>query len=57
MPDIIGLQEVESHQLSDMNDLLRASYDFVGVGRDDGQTKGEVGMPPLTGSSGTRSVS
>lgn len=44
MPDIIGLQEVESHQLSDMSDLLRANYDFVGVGRDDGQSKGEVKM-------------
>ena len=57
MPDIIGLQEVESHQLSDMNDLLRANYDFVGVGRDDGQRKGEVGMSPLNGSQSTRGIS
>ena len=57
MPDILGLQEVESHQLSDMNDLLRASYDFVGVGRDDGQTKGEVRRFPLAGSEGTGSIS
>lgn len=39
-PDIIGLQEVLHHQLIDLLKNLPA-YDHIGVGRDDGKTKGE----------------
>lgn len=38
--DIFGCQEVLHEQLGDMDSLLQA-YDHVGVGRDDGETKGE----------------
>ena len=38
--DIVGCQEVLHGQLGDMDSLLLA-YDYVGVGRDDGETKGE----------------
>lgn len=38
--DIIGFQEVLSHQLEDLCALL-PSYKAVGVGRDDGKDKGE----------------
>jgi endonuclease/exonuclease/phosphatase family metal-dependent hydrolase len=39
-PDIIGLQEVLHHQLTDLLKNLPA-YTYIGVGRDDGKTKGE----------------
>ena len=39
-PDIFGTQEVLHGQLHDMLALL-TDYDYIGVGRDDGQTKGE----------------
>lgn len=39
-PDLLGLQEVLKSQLSDLDSLLPA-YAHVGVGRDDGQEKGE----------------
>jgi len=39
-PDIIGLQEVLHHQLQDLLTALPC-YGYVGVGRDDGKTKGE----------------
>jgi len=38
--DIVGLQEVLFHQLHDLTELL-PYYDWVGVGRDDGNQKGE----------------
>jgi endonuclease/exonuclease/phosphatase family metal-dependent hydrolase len=39
-PSVLGLQEALHHQLAFMDESLTA-YTFVGVGRDDGQTKGE----------------
>ena len=39
-PDLIGLQEVLHHQLMDLIQNLPA-YTYIGVGRDDGKTKGE----------------
>ncbi|WP_152396198.1 endonuclease/exonuclease/phosphatase family protein [Paenibacillus guangzhouensis] len=39
-PDIAGLQEVLLNQLEDMERML-PEYGFVGVGRDDGDKKGE----------------
>jgi endonuclease/exonuclease/phosphatase family metal-dependent hydrolase len=39
-PDVIGLQEVLHHQLMDLVQNLPA-YSHIGVGRDDGKTKGE----------------
>jgi len=39
-PDILGLQEVLAHQLQDLLGLL-TGYEGVGVGRDDGRSKGE----------------
>ena len=39
-PDIIGLQEALHHQLQDLLRVL-PEYTMVGVGRDDGGTKGE----------------
>jgi endonuclease/exonuclease/phosphatase family metal-dependent hydrolase len=39
-PDIFGVQEALSHQLTDIKNALN-DYDFVGVGRDDGKQKGE----------------
>ncbi|MDO5571354.1 MAG: endonuclease/exonuclease/phosphatase family protein [Bacteroidales bacterium] len=39
-PDVIGTQEVLSNQLSDMKSLM-PEYESVGVGREDGKTKGE----------------
>ena len=39
-PSIFGLQEALHHQLGFVDEAL-ASYRFVGVGRDNGQTKGE----------------
>ncbi|MFA6872476.1 MAG: endonuclease/exonuclease/phosphatase family protein [Bacteroidaceae bacterium] len=39
-PDIIGLQEVLHHQLQDLLTAM-PNYESVGVGRDDGKTKGE----------------
>ena len=39
-PDVLGMQEVVRNQLDDVLQRL-PDYDFVGVGRDDGATKGE----------------
>jgi len=39
-PDIFGVQEALHHQMEGLHKNLTA-YDFVGVGRDDGKTKGE----------------
>jgi endonuclease/exonuclease/phosphatase family metal-dependent hydrolase len=39
-PDILGVQEAIHHQLMDLIKNL-PQYDYVGVGRDDGKTKGE----------------
>src|SRR5690606_23660953 len=39
-PDIIGVQEALHHQLEDLANALK-QYTYVGVGRDDGKTKGE----------------
>ena len=39
-PDIIGTQEALTHQLKDIINAL-PEYSYVGVGRDDGQEKGE----------------
>lgn len=38
--DIFGTQEGLSHQLEDLSDRL-TNYEHIGVGRDDGKTKGE----------------
>lgn len=40
-PDIIGLQEAELFQVEDLIEMLD-DYSWVGVGRDDGQNKGET---------------
>ena len=39
-PDILGVQEAIHHQLMDLIKNL-SDYDYIGVGRDDGKTKGE----------------
>jgi endonuclease/exonuclease/phosphatase family metal-dependent hydrolase len=39
-PDIIGVQEAIHHQLMDLLKSL-PDYNYIGVGRDDGKTKGE----------------
>lgn len=39
-PDLVGLQEVLHHQLMDILKAL-PQYGYIGVGRDDGQEKGE----------------
>lgn len=39
-PDILGIQEAIHHQLTDLLKNL-PQYSFIGVGRDDGKTKGE----------------
>lgn len=39
-PDIIGIQEAIHHQLMDLLKNL-PEYNYIGVGRDDGKTKGE----------------
>ena len=39
-PDILGIQEALQHQVQDLVKNL-PQYQFVGVGRDDGKTKGE----------------
>jgi endonuclease/exonuclease/phosphatase family metal-dependent hydrolase len=39
-PDILGVQEALNNQLGDIVSVL-TDYDFIGVGRDDGKTKGE----------------
>lgn len=38
--DVIGMQEVLNHQLLDLKERL-PEYEAIGVGRDDGMTKGE----------------
>jgi endonuclease/exonuclease/phosphatase family metal-dependent hydrolase len=39
-PNFIGMQEVKHQQLTDLQKILNG-YDYIGVGRDDGKTKGE----------------
>lgn len=39
-PDILGLQEVLAYQADELRKELQ-NYGFIGVGRDDGQSKGE----------------
>ena len=39
-PDFIGIQEALDHQTKYIDDKL-SGYSFIGVGRDDGKTKGE----------------
>jgi endonuclease/exonuclease/phosphatase family metal-dependent hydrolase len=39
-PDIMGVQEALHNQMTDLKANL-SQYDYVGVGRDDGKTKGE----------------
>lgn len=39
-PDIFGVQEALSHQVTDLQSAL-ADYDYIGVGRDDGREAGE----------------
>ena len=39
-PDILGIQEGLNHQVTYLDNSL-INYDFIGVGRDDGKTKGE----------------
>ncbi len=39
-PSIVGIQEGLQHQVEFLDDNL-PNYDFIGVGRDDGQTSGE----------------
>ena len=39
-PDILGVQDALHNQITDLKNHL-SEYDFVGVGRDDGKTKGE----------------
>lgn len=39
-PDILGIQEAIYHQLTDLLSSL-PDYNYIGVGRDDGKTKGE----------------
>ena len=39
-PDVVGMQEVLEHQLNYLLDQTQG-YAYVGVGRDDGKTKGE----------------
>lgn len=45
--DVFGLQEVLHNQLEDLRMLLGSEYECVGVGRDDGDTKGEAVRPSL----------
>ncbi|CAO3593461.1 unnamed protein product [Absidia cylindrospora] len=40
-PDIIGLQEPVYHQVVDLHILVGDDYDWIGVGREDGQQEGE----------------
>ncbi|MFD2595474.1 endonuclease/exonuclease/phosphatase family protein [Sphingobacterium griseoflavum] len=39
--DVFGAQEVLHHQLLQLDSLIGDTYGYVGVGRDDGRTKGE----------------
>ncbi len=39
-PDVFGIQEGMHHQVEFLDSML-ADYDYAGVGRDDGKTKGE----------------
>lgn len=41
--DIFGAQEVKHNQLEDMLNAL-PTYSYIGVGRDDGKTKGEYAL-------------
>ena len=41
-PDLLGLQEVLAFQAEELREAL-SDYEFVGVGRDDGQQAGEFG--------------
>jgi endonuclease/exonuclease/phosphatase family metal-dependent hydrolase len=40
-PDIVGLQEALRSQLDDLHERLGGDYAEIGVGRDDGKSKGE----------------
>lgn len=40
VPDLFGLQEVQHHQLQDLAAAF-PDYEWIGVGRDDGQQRGE----------------
>lgn len=40
-PDLLGLQEALAGQIDDLRERLGEAYDWYGVGRDDGKTKGE----------------
>jgi len=40
LPDILGVQEARHEQIEDLKEAL-GEFDFYGIGRDDGETKGE----------------
>src|SRR5689334_17425099 len=40
MPDVLGVQEARDLQIEDLRTAL-PEYEFYGIGRDDGKTKGE----------------
>lgn len=40
-PDIIGTQEGRNHQIEDLKGFYKNTYDFWGVGRDNGKKNGE----------------
>lgn len=40
-PDIIGMQEALHNQVEFLDEQLESSYNWMGVGRDDGATRGE----------------
>ena len=46
-PDFIGLQEVKHSQLLFLLESM-INYDFIGVGRDDGKTKGNTALYFIT---------
>jgi endonuclease/exonuclease/phosphatase family metal-dependent hydrolase len=41
-PDLLGLQEVLPLQASDVQQRFGSTYQFIGVGRDDGNNRGEM---------------
>ncbi|KAI8372327.1 Endonuclease/exonuclease/phosphatase [Choanephora cucurbitarum] len=42
MPDVVGLQEPVHHQILDIEALLHDQYEWIGVGRDNGEKEGEM---------------
>ncbi|RLV93381.1 hypothetical protein JA1_002545 [Spathaspora sp. JA1] len=40
-PTLVGLQEVKHNQIKDIFNILGPEWSYFGVGRDDGETKGE----------------